>query len=588
MRIEPRVLELLLHLLKHEPALLSKAQLLQDVWGTEHLTDWAISRAVADLRKVLRQHGGQPQWIGTVHGRGYRWQGPLNPLPATAPGAAETTGSTPAPRPAPSHHRTTWRLTLLAVLALAAWLWQGLDRTPSREQVPHLVVIPSASQSTLPPWMDSGLADEVLTRLSHQPELRVLSRGSGERLATAEDRSGAARVLGADHWLELSLRPIGEGLVAHASLTRSRDGVVIWAERYSSQQPRIADIGEQISSAVVRSLLQRGGRTQAKPLGNDAEIAFLRGRHLLHRRGSQDLLAALRFFDEAVAHDPDYAPAWAGKAAAHLLARTYFLQPAGQAWPQATEATRRALALDPQLADSHAVAGLLALNQDWDLAAARRHYARALQLAPSQLQALQWSAELAMFEGRDEQAEAWMAQAMALDPAAPVLIGIAGMLAAARGEHALARDRYAEALRLEPRFFWLYRELAYLAEREGRWSEAISSRIKEVRLRGYNESALASLLNATAEDARTGYYRWYLAEHGAGTDGEASVAQELIAEALAACGRHDEALEVLRQHGRQMGEALPHFLIRSPAFADPRYRRLAAELGLKGLRPAAS
>lgn len=579
-RVEPRVLELLVHLLSHADQLVSKEQLLREVWGTPHVTDWAISRAVADLRRVLREHGGQAKWIGTVHGRGYRWQAPLEALVADASGGETRATSATAP----GSSRRIGLLGLALLLVVFGWWLRPRPAPPLREALPHVVVVPPEAVAPIAHWLGTGLADDVITRLAHHPELRVLSRGSGERVGvTGPDRAAAAASLGADHLLELSLRPMENGLLANARLTRAADAVVVWSEQYQSTEPRISEIAEQIGRDVVTTLLSQPPAPRAKPGNTDAEVAFLRGRHLMQRRGSDDLIAAQKFFAESIAHDPDYAPAWAGKAAAHMIARIYYLESAEVAWPQAAKAAERALLLDPELADTHAVLGLIAVNQDWDFSAARQHYARALQLAPSHLSALQWSAELAMFEGRDQDAERWISQAMALDPTSPVLIGISGLIEAARGRRQQARARFEEALRLEPQFFWLYREMAYLDEWDNRPAEALATRVKEMQLRGISSAAMAALLAATAEEGPTGFYRWYL-NHLQSEYPSEEVAQELIAEALAVLGRHDQAVAVLRRHGRQMGEALPHHLVRSPALRDPRYRQVATELGLHGLR----
>ena len=377
-----------------------------------------------------------------------------------------------------------------------------------------------------------------------------------------------AAALGAEYVLQLGLRDDASGTRVSAELVRSADAVVVLSEQYASLEQINAPLARRIALEVAAVVTGTGVVVKADPtrIDNQADIAFLRGRHFLARRGPGDLDLALQFFDATLAIDPNHAPAWAGKASAHTLQRVYHLRPAEESWRLAAAAAEQALRLNPELADAHAVLGLLALNADWDFDRARTHYQRALALAPSHTQTLQWSAELDMLSGRYASALTQIRLACELDPVSPLLIGIWGTILATSGDLAGAQRKFDEALRLDPEFVWLQRELAYLAEYEGDTAAALQARRTEMQLRGATVAELQALDGAIAADGMVGFRHWYLDHLGGHGAAAASPIPELVVENLAALGEHDRAERILRQQGRQMGESILHFLTRSPAF----------------------
>ncbi|MEZ5443389.1 MAG: winged helix-turn-helix domain-containing protein [Lysobacterales bacterium] len=588
-RLEPRVLEVLIHLARHAGRVVSKDELLDQVWRTPHVTDWAISRAIAELRKVLRQHEPGCDWIRTVYGRGFRMLEPVEVITATTP--------LPGARVNARRQRVTrgawsWGLLLVSLAAGALYWWpESTGDAASLEPVsgmsePHILVAPRWDPGTLPAWQQQGLLDAVISGLAHAPSVRVYTRQTAQRLVDHNiSPLPEAQRLGASHLLALQLQEGASGLILDVTLLRSRDARVLSRQTHAVGSEPVSSLGPLI---VEATLAQLDGRTtnyrQAHAAPTPAaEVALLRGRHFLARRGAGDLDRSLQFFDQAIAIDPNYAPAWSGKASAHLLQRVYYLQPAAAALPLARSSAERALELDPDLADGHAAMGLLALNVDTDFDLARARYDQAIALAPSHVQALQWSAELAMLSGDYKLALARIRQASALDPVSPLLTGIWGTILATAGDRTGARDKFNEALQLDPRFVWIHRELAHLAEFDGDVRGALQSRRREMALRGFSATELARLDAMAASQGLTGFRLWYLAQLGGVEAAGSSPVPELLAESLAALGRHEEAEAILRKLGHDGGESLLHLLTRSPAFRDPRYRNLAMQLGFDQL-----
>jgi tetratricopeptide (TPR) repeat protein len=228
------------------------------------------------------------------------------------------------------------------------------------------------------------------------------------------------------------------------------------------------------------------------------------------------------------------------------------------------------------------VRGVIALNADWDFDEAERRYRRAIELAPSHVQSLQWLAELLMLSGHYDEALLRIQEAVRLDPASPLLLGIWGAILSTRGDYAEARRRFEESLRLDPAFAWVDRELAVLSEWEGRPDDAVRERRREMQHRHVDAAAMSAFERQVARDGLQGFRAWRL-QWLQDQPAYLAFAPELIAEALAGLGRHEEAIDAIRARSAERGESLLHLLVRSPSFRDPRYRALAIELGLEEL-----
>jgi DNA-binding winged helix-turn-helix (wHTH) protein len=161
---------------------------------------------------------------------------------------------------------------------------------------------------------------------------------------------------------------------------------------------------------------------------SDARRATLRGSHLAERRTADDLRRALGEFASAIATDPLFAPAHAGAAEAYLLLGAYLHEPPEASFPAARAAAERALALDPALADAHAVLGEVALHYDRDLRAARASYDRARHHAPASADVRVLRMRYFAIAGDLHAAYDEIAAALAREPHSPKLLTNAAVL----------------------------------------------------------------------------------------------------------------------------------------------------------------
>ena len=144
---------------------------------------------------------------------------------------------------------------------------------------------------------------------------------------------------------------------------------------------------------------------------------YLKGRALLYQRGLS-IPKAIDCFTEAVALDPAYAQAWAGLADGYTTSGYSGFKPGNEVMPRALEAARRALELDPELAEAHNAIACATLLYERDYALAEQEFRRALELNPNYLQARSWYGLffLQWVAGREREAREEISRLLQLDP----------------------------------------------------------------------------------------------------------------------------------------------------------------------------
>jgi len=279
-------------------------------------------------------------------------------------------------------------------------------------------------------YLCDGIAEEILTALAKVRGLRVSARTSSFLYrSTALDTREIARRLGVAALLEGSVRKAGERLRIATQLVDAASGYHLWSERYDREMTDVFAIQEEIARNVADALqvtLSPGERNAlGRPAARDVRAYdyYLRGRryYFQYRRRSAEF--ALEMFERAIEIDPGYARAWAGVAdcAAFLF---LYVERSERNRARAESASRRALELDPELAEAHASRGV-ALSAAGDATQAQAAFESALRLDPGLFEAHYFYARHAFAQGDPEKAILLYEQAMAVRPEdyqAPLLV----------------------------------------------------------------------------------------------------------------------------------------------------------------------
>jgi serine/threonine-protein kinase len=392
-------------------------------------------------------------------------------------GATLPTGPASAPaRPRP--RRMAVGLAVLAALlglGAAAWFLRS-----SGAPIDSLAVLPFSSTGSDAELADvcASLSEGVLARISQAPNLRVMSSGAVERFAGPRvDALAAARELGVR--AVLTGRAVGRAgrVVVSAELVDAKDGRRLWGERYERPIAQIASLSAEISAALATRLrLRLTGGDRARILRKETENRqayefWLSGRQRVSRRTESDLGGALEDFQKALDADPQFARAWAGVAQAWDILGYTDRRPTPEAYERAKAAARKALELDPDLADAHAVlAHATMLTGDMKLA--ESEFRRALELDANDVSALHWYSHLLMRQKRWDESLALSKRLLELDPMGYWNVHL-GEHYRLKGDRALALEQFRRAVELDanlPNAQW---ELGRFLLEDGHVAEAI-------------------------------------------------------------------------------------------------------------------
>lgn len=283
--------------------------------------------------------------------------------------------------------------TPVALVARAAGWSPMPGATVNPATRPLVAVLPfrnlSADSDT--EYFVDGLVDEIIRNLAAIDGLEVRSRTSSFAFKDEpRDLRGVAEQLGVNLVVEGSMALSGQKLRIDVRLVDVARDVPLWDESFDRELDDVFAIQAEISEAIVNKLRLAVGRGQRRYSTDlEAYTLYLRGRELIDRRGTFSAQRAISLFEQVIARDPSFAPAYAGLAEAYAGQseeirgpRNPNVIPFEAATALLGRAAETAVRLDPLLAEAHAAMGLLhSRNLDWRRA--EESYRRALELNPS-------------------------------------------------------------------------------------------------------------------------------------------------------------------------------------------------------------
>jgi serine/threonine protein kinase/lipoprotein NlpI len=273
-----------------------------------------------------------------------------------------------------------------------------------------------------------GLSEEIINALSHIQELKIAARTSAFAFKGKEiDIREVGEKLNVNTVLEGSVRKSGERLRITAQLINVEDGYHIWSGQFDREMKDIFDIQEEISLTIADHLKlkllksEKGKILKRSTEDHEAYDYYLRGRYFWYRRYEKGLQKSLHYFQQAIEKDPAYAPAYVGIADAFGLLGLYsFLEP-HYAYSRAKAAARKALEIDPELAEVYPTLGWITMWYDWDWPVAEDYFVKAIRMKPGYAPAHMWYGNLLFCTRRFDESIAQMREARELEPLEPAL-----------------------------------------------------------------------------------------------------------------------------------------------------------------------
>jgi adenylate cyclase len=348
------------------------------------------------------------------------------------------------------------------------WLAKPPETTPPAPLPPAAIAVPDKSIAVLPfvdmsekkdqEYFSDGLTEELIDRLSHSPELKVIARTSSFSFkGKSEDVRAIASKLGVANLLEGSVRKAGNELRITAQLIRAADGTHLWSQTYNRKLDDVFRIQDEIAEAVVRSLrvsLLEG--TMPSAIGTqdmEAYTLYVQARSIFVRAGTQaEWEKVVDYLQEAIKLDPSFAPAWAWLSRARTEQIDQRYVPSQQGWEEARRAAEKALALDPKLSEAHIAMAKIQMWYDHDWVGAQGQVRQALELDPSSWSALNYAAQFAKAMGHADKAVEFFQRIVASDPLNAIAYANLGWGLYRAGRLSEAAVALRKALDLNPKF----------------------------------------------------------------------------------------------------------------------------------------
>ena len=302
---------------------------------------------------------------------------------------------------------------------LVANLVQGPEKTAVAELLPAvtdsrrgIVVLPfsNMSDNAENEFFSDGITEEILNLLARQAGVRVISRTTSFTFkgSSLDVRTIATR-LGVQTVLEGSVRRAGNRVRITAQLIDASNDAHLWSNSFDRELDDIFRVQSEIARAIVDAMdldPETCADCETSTRSIEAYDYYLRGRQYFHTISVNGLKLSVEMFNKAIAIDPAFARAHAGLADAHSLIAQWFDRTPGHL-VEADRASRKALELAPELAESHSSRGF-ALSLNGDFASASRHFDQALELDPQNYEALYLYGRSRLAEGKyREAADLW-------------------------------------------------------------------------------------------------------------------------------------------------------------------------------------
>jgi TolB-like protein/tetratricopeptide (TPR) repeat protein len=526
LRIQDQPLHILIALLDNAGEIVTREELVQRVWPSGSFVDFehGLNAAVNRLRQVLNDSVESPRYIETVPRRGYCFIGQVEREATAKESSREPVEAVPSPKP---------------------------NTSARTDDTPSLAVLPFANLSPGPDsdYFSDGLAEEIINALTGVNGLRVIARASASvfRNRTIPLREVAER-LGVGLVLDGSFRRLGGRIRVTAQLVDGAGQSCLWSESYDRKLIDVLDVQEDIARSIVNTLKLRvtsGQLIRRYTANEDVYLFYLKGHFYLHEWTADAVEHIYNYMNRVVALEPGYAMAWVELAHAALGRVLLGAHPA-EAMSEGLEAAKRAVAVDPNLAESHGALGYLKGIYQHDWPGARSEFRVALQLNAASPSIHFWYAMVLIAIGRVAEATAELHRSLEADP----LSVLTNMLLCRQhticGDYDEAIARGKRAVHVGPFFYPAMARLgeAYLYAGEPDKGVELMERCRsQARVDGWYTGALASAYCRTGRKEKAEAMLQELEDKRR----KQYVASAVLAFTSAAVGEADRAFEYFRQ-----------------------------------------
>ena len=592
-KLQDQPFRILVSLLRQRGEVVTREELRRELWPSDTFVDFdhSLNAAVKRLRDALDDSAENPRFIETLPRHGYRF------ITLTVPDALQ--------RKATRSPLRSWGLLLVGGTILVAVLLFAVDagglrskvlsRDLTQPQIRSLAVLPLTNISADPEqeYFADGMTEQLIGELSRISSLRVVSRTSvmqykGEKKKPLPQ---IARELNVDAVMEGSVLRAGNRVRIATHMIHAPTDQSLMTETYEGDLADVLKMQREVAESITKKVRvkltpeQQSRLHEAPKLDPEAYQAYLAATHIdvSGYKGIPTVpsFAAVKksqsYLEKAIEKDPNFASAYTGLAVSYVLLAAQRWESPREAFPSAKQAIQKALELDANNCEAHALLARIGWEYDWDWQTADKVYLHGLELCPNDSGLHLEYAVYSAVNGRIAEARAEVAKARELDAIrSEPFISEAVISYHLRNYKALIET--ARAFVAENPNDWLaHYWLGVGFEGSGQTPQAIPEYQKAVELSEGDQDPAAGLAHAYASTGRSTEAQKMLREwrHKSESD---YISPYMIATVYASLEEKDKAFEYLEKAYQEGSSDLPYFLradLRIDSLrSDPRFQNL--------------
>lgn len=451
LHVEPQVFDFLQYLIEHTEKVVTREEIIENVWSGRIVSDTTISSCVKSARKILGDDGEHQKYIKTARGRGFQFIASFNPgIDRRIDDRAGQNKriSSQLSKPMTAYMIIAGLIFIIVLLVFNKTLKPSISNTPISASEFSIAVMPFVDLSAEgnQEYFGDGISEEVLNVLTAITELDVTSRTTafslkGQSLSVPE----IAQRLNVNYIVEGSVRSSGNRIRITAQLIDTRTDSHLWSQNYDRELNDIFaiqdDISNQIATALQVELIGSKINNDIPTNNMEAYTLYLQGHQLFLNRGIGDLKQninnierAISYLEQAVTLDSNYAEAWADLASSNIILPSYFdnRYSFDRVVDRAEMAANKSISLRPTLSQAWAVKGFIHLNK-LEFQQSEAAIIHSTDLNPNNETAWLWRGLHFLSVGNQNAAIEAINKAIEISPNVPIYHSALGMAEHAKG-----------------------------------------------------------------------------------------------------------------------------------------------------------
>jgi len=437
-------------------------------------------------------------------------------------------------------------------------------------------------------YFSDGLTEELILNLSRINDIRVISRTTSMQYkGTTKDVKTIGNETGVSYLVEGSVRKFKDDLRITAQFIDANKDTHLWAETYRGSMEDVFDIQEKVSAKIVDALRMQLSHKEKQTLqkrfteDSQAYQLYLQGRFFWNKRDDEGLNIAIRYFEEALKKDPNYALAWAGLADSYSLMGEYTNISRREFYPKQMEAINKALEIDDHLAEAHISLAISLMLNEWDWINSEKEFKIGIDLNPNYATGHHWYSQWLLYHGKFDEALDEISLAIELDPVSQGIVKDKGIHHYYHREYDEAIATGLQVLELNSGFAPAHRLLSLAYAGKGLFNKAIGANQKWGELTRNRIKTEVSLVQIYAASGLKSQAARMIKNIESGDLGANDIRG--MALVYAALNENDMAFSWLEKSYEKHEESLCNIRI-DPKLdslrSDPRYDLLVKKIGL--------